>query len=196
MKNRKSNYIVGVVVLTLVFSVGFYYYNKWRKLPKTNPHPSHFLQLSGTVNPKLRLRLSAVYYTQNPSCLVTSNWLEGVTDPAVSMFYYPVTSNLKTGAFKLSLPTDQLKRGYCNWRLAYINYDVSLKKRPFNSGDDIIADFKQKHIKRHVAVSCVLWDLNNNTKSLTCVRQSKALGLRRDTKRASFVINYRGEHKY
>jgi len=94
--------------------------------PVVNSHSKYFMKVNGRVDSKLESKINlewiADYYTTNDKCRVVTNALEGVSISRQKAYKYKIYSN-KQGYFNIKIPLDNLKSGYCKWKL----FDLTLK---------------------------------------------------------------------
>jgi len=124
MKTKTRLGITLVAAILIVGGVVSYYHQKAIKQPELNPNPKHILTISGSIDPRLLLSFSAVYFTTNPSCEISGSWLEGAWTARGKTLNYPTI--IKNKHYSIQVPLDGLNGGYCGWVLDGIDYTTKL----------------------------------------------------------------------
>ena len=167
--NQQGNTKVIIIVILIVavaLLVGIvifkHHHRNNRYQPVINPHPKHFITITGKIDPRLSSAIIAIYETENEKCFIVTNALEGANYPRQTQFIYPIKT--KNHAYSLKLPVDKLLADRCKWILNGFFYRAQYNNL---SDKSFIFAFNKKNVslkkKYHANVTCKINKLESKS---------------------------------
>lgn len=96
--------------------------------PNEKTRPEELLQISGEVDPTIKVEFTVIYTTTKKLCRRTANWLEGAKSPRSHQIKLPVE---QSGArYRATVTLDKFEPGFCEWAPFSVNYTVSKNDAP------------------------------------------------------------------
>ena len=146
LKKTLRNIAIGTIIaIVVVVSVYGYFY--WKYAPHLNPKPQYFMTVKGYIDPAVKDQVQLTwimrYYSNNPNCEITVNWLEGVSVPRERDDVAHVTPN-STGHYQYQFALDKYNTGFCEWRVIALDYKTNAQ---VSLDDAYTAVFFSKHAK-------------------------------------------------
>jgi hypothetical protein len=92
--------------------------------PRSNPSPSKFLTLHGTIDPALDLSFRVDWRASDPHCQFAASWIEGAFVPYSA--WSALTFSHLGGIFSVRIPIDGVLPGRCQWRFAGVRFGGSV----------------------------------------------------------------------
>ncbi|GAG59407.1 unnamed protein product, partial [marine sediment metagenome] len=81
-------------------------------------------------------------------CYVVTDRFEGASAARQKLFYFPVKTNMSNGHYKIKIPMQQIKAGYCDWVITSLTYATKnqIKNYQFIITNDQLAGFTKNKI--------------------------------------------------
>lgn len=91
--------------------------------PLVNPNPQRSVRVSGSVDPSLSIKVSAVYVSTERECRRVTNWFAGASAPLSERVESSVS---RSGtAYEALVSLDHLLEGKCRWRPYAIEFQIA-----------------------------------------------------------------------
>jgi len=96
--------------------------------PKERVQPTKFLEVTGEVDPTLKIEINVQYITTNDSCEKTLSWLEGAYGARYRWLNIPI--KLSGTRYHAIVPLDKFEPGFCEWAPHMVAFNMSKGKIP------------------------------------------------------------------